>query len=661
VDDIARKLNIDRAVLERWIGNVKQLAASKNVHDPWYPWAIAANDPGTGDERRLAKLLKPLADQLKQQPASALTDAHIVVDYSRKDEGWMTDGFAFGPGPARPGDIRLSQAIRFHEKAAAVYDSTWDRLKLAPATEIDPGALSGMIRAGRTIRTPTFTIKPGQVYVLMRGAGRMYAAVEAHNMIAGPLHAQLVRSFQTGPAWQWVEYDLTPYQGRRAHIEFTPNSGSDFALAMVIQSDKKPGVIDRPSQAMAKILAAGSLESMAQEYQRLFLSVIRKLEQGSLQDADEARLANWLLDHGDLVGAKDKIAAALGPWLAEETKLGAQHKWTTHLAPAMWDGSGVNENVFIRGSYKTPGEVVSRRFLEALSGDEELPIRQGSGRLELARQIIEPKTNPFLPRVQVNRLWHHLFGRGIVTSVDNFGALGELPSHPELLDYLADRFVKEGWSNKKMIRALVLSQAYRMSSRPSAEGSKLDPQNHLLHRINIRRLEGEAIRDAMLAVCGRLDGKLFGPPVPVYLNEFQEGRGRPDSGPLDGQGRRSIYLAVRRNFLPAMLLAFDTPIPFSTVGKRTVSNVPAQALILLNDPFVHQQAGVWAKKILATKASSEDRIRLMYQAAFSRPPDESELNACLRFLEQQRSAKLEASWSSLAHVLLNTKEFIFLQ
>src|SRR5262249_9606885 len=159
------------------------------------------------------------------------------------------------------------------------------------------------------------------------------------------------------------------------------------------------------------------------------------------------------------------------------------------------------------------------------------------------------------------------------------------------------------------------------------------------------RLEGEAIRDAMLAVSGRLDGKLFGPPVPVYLNEFQEGRGRPDSGPLDGQGRRSIYLAVRRNFLPAMLLAFDTPIPFSTVGKRTVSNVPAQALILLNDPFVHQQAGVWTKKILATKASSEDRIRLIYQSAFSRPPEESELNACLRFLEQQRSANLETSWS----------------
>jgi len=165
----------------------------------------------------------------------------------------------------------------------------------------------------------------------------------------------------------------------------------------------------------------------------------------------------------------------------------------------------------------------------------------------------------------------------------------------------------------------------------------------------------------MLALSGRLDGKRFGPPVPVYLNEFQEGRGRPESGPLDGQGRRSIYIAVRRNFLPAMLLAFDTPIPFSTVGRRTVSNVPAQALILLNDPFVHQQASVWAKKILAVKGANAERIRLMYQAAFSRPPEEHELNACLRFLEEQRSASSETAWSSLAHVLFNTKEFIFLQ
>jgi hypothetical protein len=522
------------------------------------------------------------------------------------------------------------------------------------------------------LRTPTFVIKPGRIYFLVRGAGRLYAAVEGHNMIAGPLHAQLVRSFQTGPAFQWVEHDLTPYVGRRTHLEFTPNPGSDFALAMVVQSAKRPGNLDRPNQDVIQLLDAQSLADLASRYQKMFLDVLgrSRLPSGTWTTAD-AKLANWLLEHADLwpgparqagpTSIREKIAAAVTPLLAEEGRLAAKYKMETHLAPAMWDGSSVNENVFIRGSYKTPGEIVPRRFLEALSGAENLSIRKGSGRLELARQIIDPGRNPFLPRVQVNRIWHHLFGRGIVASVDNFGVLGEAPSHPELLDYLAQRFVKEGWSNKRLIRALVLSQTYRMSSRPSAEGSKLDPQNHLLYRMNIRRLEGEAIRDAMLAISSRLDGKLFGPPVPVYLNEFQEGRGRPASGPLDGQGRRSIYLAVRRNFFPAMLLAFDTPIPFSTVGRRTVSNVPAQALILLNDPFVHQQANVWAKKVLAEKGSNAQRIGLMYRTAFSRPPEEGELNACLRFLEEQRSPNLEASWASLAHVLFNTKEFIFLE
>src|SRR5262249_31419330 len=151
----------------------------------------------------------------------------------------------------------------------------------------------------------------------------------------------------------------------------------------------------------------------------------------------------------------------------------------------------------------------------------------------------------------------------------------------------------------------VVSSAYRMSSSSGA-GDRIDPRNLLLHRMRVRRLEGEAIRDALLAVSGRLNRKRYGPSVAVHLNAFQDGGGRPASGPLDGDGRRSIYLAVRRNFLSPMLLAFDTPSPFSTVGRRTVSNVPAQSLILMNDPFVHQQARVWARRVLAGKKSDAE-------------------------------------------------------
>jgi hypothetical protein len=202
-----------------------------------------------------------------------------------------------------------------------------------------------------------------------------------------------------------------------------------------------------------------------------------------------------------------------------------------------------------------------------------------------------------------------------------------------------------------------------MSSAQEAQAEQADPQNLLLHRMNLRRLEGEAIRDAMLAVSGRLDRRSFGPSVPVYLTPFQDGRGRPASGPLDGNGRRSIYLAVRRNFLPSLLLAFDTPIPFSTVGRRTVSNVPAQALILLNDPLVHQQADLWAKRVLAEKGAQRERVEWMYRTAFGRPPRAAEVDACLEFLRDQErvGAVGLAVWTDLAHVLFNAKEFIYLQ
>src|SRR5262249_46091969 len=162
-----------------------------------------------------------------------------------------------------------------------------------------------------------------------------------------------------------------------------------------------------------------------------------------------------------------------------------------------------------------------------------------------------------------------------------------------------------------------------------------DPQNLLLHRMRLKRLEGEAIRDAILAVSGRLDTRQYGRSVSVYLTPFQDGRGRPETGPLDGDGRRSIYLAVRRNFLASFLLAFARPIPFSTVGRRTVSNVPAQALILMNDPFVQEQAAVWAKRVVEDGGSTEERIDAMYEAALGRAPTLDELAACREFLGHQ--------------------------
>jgi hypothetical protein len=277
--------------------------------------------------------------------------------------------------------------------------------------------------------------------------------------------------------------------------------------------------------------------------------------------------------------------------------------------------------------------------------------------------------DPCISRTIVNRLWHHLMGRGIVASVDNFGKLGSEPTHPELLDFLAARFIDEGWSIKTAIRSIVTSRTYRMSSKPAdPKAEAADPTNALWHRMPIRRLEAEAIRDAMLRVSGRFDGRMFGPSVDVHLTPFMTGRGRPGrSGPLDSAGRRSLYTSVKRNFLSPMMLAFDAPIPFSTVGRRTVSNVPAQALILMNDEFVIEQAQVWAKRMLQ-EPDTERRLEQMYLAAFSRKPTAAEIQDARAFLELQaaeykvpkdRIAQDLRLWKDLCHVLFNVKEFIY--
>jgi hypothetical protein len=560
----------------------------------------------------------------------------------------------------RPGTVRIDGTperpqVHVGDRGAAEVDRAWPHLRTAAGCENDPGSLGGTMRAGRTLRTPSFVVGPGKVFYLVRGSGQAYASVQSHVMIAGPLHGPLILGIQAA-GWQWVAHDLSRYKGYRAHVEFTPREGADFAVALVVQAEQAPTLAEPPNSLLSK--DAGSAETLAAAYQRLFGEVIDKWSDDRLL-GDRAPLAGWLVRHLDLFDAdgsvRKRVTEAARPVLVEQTKLLAGLKAESRLALATLEGSGMDSHVFVRGSPKAQGEAVPRRFLEALAGTQPLATK-GSGRLELARQMTDPAVNPFLARVQVNRVWHHLVGRGLVPSVDNFGVLGEAPTHPELLDHLADRFVRDGWSTKRLIRALVLSHTYAMSSSPDI-GDTIDPQNVLLHHMRVRRLEGEAIRDAMLAVSGRLDAKLFGPSVPVHLTAFQDGRGRPASGPLDGTGRRSVYMAVRRNFLSSFLLAFDTPIPFSTVGRRSVSNVPAQALILMNDPFVHQQAALWGKRALTESGTPEDRIRGMYLRAFGRPATDAECRRCLDFLERQPG---DAAWADLAHVLFNAKEFIFL-
>jgi hypothetical protein len=418
---------------------------------------------------------------------------------------------------------------------------------------------------------------------------------------------------------------------------------------------------------------------MADALQGLLMGVLDRLAAGTIprgpEPQESAQLADWMVRHPELfvpdAAAAGRIRAEIEKLRQEELRLAAQIQKTSHTAIAILDGPGEDEELLIRGNSSTPHGRVPRRFLEALAGNIAPSYPRGSGRLELAGQMVDPAINPYVTRVMANRVWHHLMGRGIVPTVDDFGVMGQPPSHPELLDHLATRFVTEGWSLKRLIRQVVTSRTYQMSSRPAdAATENADPDNVLLHRMNLRRLEGEAVRDAILAVSGRLDPKPEGAPVPVHLTAFMTGRGRPRSGPLDGAGRRTIYLSVRRNFLAPMMLAFDMPVPSVAVGRRNVSNVPAQPLILLNDPFVAEQARRWAERVLADAAATpENRIKTMYETALGRPPDRDEVERGVSFLKEQAATygvagddwqKDPRPWTDLGHVMWNMKEFIFI-
>jgi hypothetical protein len=342
------------------------------------------------------------------------------------------------------------------------------------------------------------------------------------------------------------------------------------------------------------------------------------------------------------------------------------------LAMAVQEGSVGDCRIHIRGDSQKLGDEVPRGFLTVISGPSptsaQIPIDR-SGRLELANWIANPD-NPLTARVAVNRIWLHLFGKGLVGSPDNFGALGERPTHPELLDYLARRFVELGWSPKKLIREMMLSSAYQMSSVHNSADHAVDPENQLLWRMNRRRLEAEAIRDAVLQVSGRLDPTAGGPPL-ASDNEIarQTNPIRMNPGP-SAPNRRSIYLPVLRNDVLDMFQLFDFVDPHVLSGKRNITTAPTQALFIMNSPFMQEQSEQAARALLELSAADDaQRVKAAYLGAFGRPPTAKEAERSLRYLEGYASAleKTETepgkrklrTWQSFCHALFGTTEFRF--
>jgi hypothetical protein len=312
---------------------------------------------------------------------------------------------------------------------------------------------------------------------------------------------------------------------------------------------------------------------------------------------------------------------------------------------------GVHDvRVHIRGRYDRLGKPVPRRFPRIIAGENQQPITQGSGRMQLAKWIAS-SANPLTARVMVNRIWQHHFGEGLVRTPGNFGKLGEPPTHPELLDYLARQFIQSGWSMKAMHRAIMLSATYQQASIPDRANLQSDPDNRLFGRMNRRRLEAEELRDCLLAVTGRLDPTLGG------------------RASLDfNLPRRTLYLMTVRSDRSSFRELFDAADPTAITDKRVVSTVAPQALFLLNHPFALEQTKQLIKRVVQeAPADDSGKIERLYSLLYGRPPSTEEANIGFSFLAQARSApnvpgngtKTNIAWEEYCQVLLCANEFIY--
>jgi cytochrome c553 len=331
--------------------------------------------------------------------------------------------------------------------------------------------------------------------------------------------------------------------------------------------------------------------------------------------------------HGELLALTDPAAHGLAVHGAREAKeIG-------------------DTEVRIRGQAEKLGPKVPRGFLTAFEVPESPGVNAAqSGRLELARWLTSAR-NPLTPRVIVNRAWYHLFGRGIVSTVDNFGTTGDQPSNPELLDHLTTRFIRDGWSVKRLVRAIVLSRAYQLSSNTTSKHLASDPANALVWRHSPRRLDSAELRDAMLVASGSLHPRTLSGRATHGLKMVEIRDNGPEARAIlekaNASTERSIYLPQLRGITPQPLEAFDPVEQTLVTGQRQVTTVPAQALYLLNSPFVRRQALALAGRVLGRTGTDEDRVAALYRAVLGRAPSASELERSRAFLAEYEKAQAD--------------------
>lgn len=630
--------------------------AGRNEFNPLHAW-VKFNGLG---EQALAE--KWSAWKEKQKSESAARKEANAKSFSVKwdlasgdDEQWFREGQNLSAKATQPGEFELEAA---GEKAVGgIYSS---------------GVYSHLLtqKHGALFTSPRFKIETDYISMKALGGGGAMVRVIVDNypLPSNPIYPKAILT-KDEPGW--VQIDTAYRKGSWAYLEFgtyedltrplTPkdsvvNGRSWFGVEKVVFHNAKEVPKDEvmPALALSEAVAPKDAEALVKSYQAALMAAIGAWKGGAMTEPQRA-LLDYFVRHGLLPNEVEKLSGRAAELVAQYRKLESEVP-VARRAPGVIEAAGLDAPFMPRGDHLKPGEPVPRGFLQVL-GKAEFGLHKPqseatpSGRLQLAESIADAK-NPLTARVMANRIWYHLFGKGIVGTVDNFGRLGEQPTHQELLDHLALQLVRNGWSTKKMVKALLLTQTWQQNSEASEKAKQVDAANDLLSHARVRRIEAENIRDSLLAVPGKLEARQFGVPV---------GNNAP---------RRSVYLVIRRNNLNPFLEVFDAPKPFTTLGRRDTTNVPAQSLALLNDPFVIGLAKDWARAMIQRDEPEDARIQRMFEMAFARTPSAQELQQCREYLvqlgaEQNVPAtewlKSEAVWQDFAQSLFNLKEFIYVR
>jgi hypothetical protein len=629
-------------------------------------------------EKRLATFRRP------DHPLSALVRLEGLTGKPRqaawnalRAEAGRSSGTEIQPGNVPPPETWLRYGVGIEGLSPAGefrIEPTGERFitRLLPA-----GIHSNLLVAsdGAVLHSPRFIVENDSIRLLVAGEGPARVRLVVRNFPRDQRLLYPAATLDRGTP-EWITLSTKYWRGEEAHLEIATagdlpvekvdGTRSWFSIVAVDTGNGEPPAVGLPPASLVTflpvddpdIIAAPPADSaaLAALYQRAVRPAIAAWRNGTATDR-EVRLLDALLDIHALpadVAAVPDVADEVARYRELDSGLLPPLR-----APGVVEGPAFDQPLFVRGNHKQPADPVPRRFLEAI--DPRPFAANESGRRELADRLVAPE-NPLTPRVFVNRTWHHLFGRGIVSTVDNFGQMGDLPSHPDLLDFLASQFVAPTavdstgppatpWSLKSLVRLLATSRAFRLAVQPSESARRLDPTNTLFSHARLRRLEGESIRDALMAVSGRLDRRPFGPSDP------------------GGTSRRALYIGVIRNQPDPFLSAFDPPSTQSTQGRRDESHVPAQALVLMNSPFVRDLAVKRAERLVAEcrDVPTDERVERLFVEMLGREPTDAERTASLGWIDDlakqhgisaERVAAHTPVWADVVHALFNSEEFI---